>query len=403
MQTEKREPHWVLPRSRQYVRISFAFFLAGFVTFSLLYCTQPLLPEYTAEFQISPATASLALSLTTSALAISIFIAGALSESLGRKDVMAFSIFCASGLAVISVVMPFWGLFLCIRTLQGIVLGGVPAVAMAYLAEEIHPKGLGFAMGQYIAGTAFGGMTGRVLIGVFTDWFGWRYAIGLLGCLDLICAVGFIILLPASQNFIKKAHLPFRYHKAAWNRHVLDNRLKALFLIGFIAMGVFVTIYNYIGFRLTEQPYNLSQLQVGLIFIIYIFGMIASGVAGSLADRLGRGHIMLCGVLISLSGALITLGSSLPLIIIGVVFVTVGFFVTHTVASGWVGKLARGTKGHASSLYLLSYYIGSSVAGSSGGWVWDHGGWPYIVVFVSFLLGIGLICAVYMDHADTRL
>lgn len=402
VQKEDNGSQWVIPRSRQYIRISFAFFLAGFVTFSLLYCTQPLLPEYTAEFGVSPAEASLAVSLATSALAFSIFVAGALSESLGRKDVMAFSILCASLLAILSAFMPYWSLFLALRLLQGIVLGGVPAVAMAYLAEEIHPKGLGLAMGQYIAGTALGGMMGRVLIGAFTDWFGWRYAIGFLGGLNLVCSAGFIFLLPASRNFIRKAHLPFRYHKAAWKRHILDNRLKALFASGFIAMGVFVTVYNYIGFRLTQSPYQLTQTQVGLIFLIYISGMIASSVAGSLADRLGRGHIMLCGVFISLFGILISLNTSLVLVIIGIVLITVGFFVTHTVASGWVGQLARGTKGHASSLYLLFYYLGSSLIGSSGGWMWDHGGWNYIVLYTLILLSAGLVLALYMFRREYR-
>ena len=35
--------------------------------------------------------------------------------------------------------------------------------------------------------------------------------------------------------------------------------------------------------------------------------------------------------------------------------------------SGWVGQLALQSKGHASSLYLLAYYMGSSVLGSAGG------------------------------------
>ena len=58
---------------------------------------------------------------------------------------------------------PSWHAILVIRALEGLALGGVPAIAIAYLAEEIEPRGLGFAMGLYIAGPAFGGMAGRVV------------------------------------------------------------------------------------------------------------------------------------------------------------------------------------------------------------------------------------------------
>jgi YNFM family putative membrane transporter len=80
----------------------------------------------------------------------------------------------------------------------------------------------------------------------------------------------------------------------------------------------------------------------------------------------------------------------LPVIVLGIVGVTVGFFAAHSVASGWVGRLATGNKGHASSLYLLAYYLGSSVAGSAGGWFWAEGGWNAVVIFTLTLLALGL-------------
>ena len=54
---------------------------------------------------------------------------------------------------------------------------------------------------------------------------------------------------------------------------------------------------------------------------------------------------------------------------------TAGFFVAHSVASGWVGQLAAQAKGHASSLYLWGYYMGSSVLGAGAGWFWSRWGW----------------------------
>ena len=76
----------------------------------------------------------------------------------------------------------------------------------------------------------------------------------------------------------------------------------------------------------------------------------------------------------------------------GVALVATGFFVGHAVASSAVGAEAEGAKGHASSLYLLFYYAGSSLTGSLGGWFWQHGGWGAVVglTVAAALAGLGI-------------
>jgi YNFM family putative membrane transporter len=248
-------------------------------------------------------------------------------------------------------------------------------------------------MGIYAAGTAFGGMSGRVGSGILVDFFSWRVAMGLAGVTGLIAALGFIALLPPSRHFIRRRGFEPRYHATAWAHHLRDRALPMLFAIGFLVMGSFVTIYNYAGFRLLAPPYRLNQSEIGLIFTVYVFGMAASSLAGGLADRLGRFKTLAGGICITAFGVALTAAQPLPLIVLGIVALTIGFFATHSVASGWVGRLAAGNKGHASSLYLLAYYIGSSLAGSAGGWFWSHGGWNAVVMFTLVLLALGLAAA----------
>lgn len=64
-----------------YRRATLALFCAGFATFALLYCVQPLLPLLAAHFAVSAASSSLALSLTTLSLALCLLVSGALAES----------------------------------------------------------------------------------------------------------------------------------------------------------------------------------------------------------------------------------------------------------------------------------------------------------------------------------
>ncbi len=312
-------PHWIARGSAAYRRMNAAFFFAGFAIFSLLYCVQPLLPILAQDFAVSPAASSLSLSLSTALLALAILAAAALSERLGRRGLMFASIATAAFLNIAAAGAPSWALLLAIRALEGIALGGAPAVAMTYLAEEIHPSGLGFAMGLYVAGTAFGGMSGRVITGVLAEAFSWRVAMAGLGAAGLASAIGFILLIPPSRNFRRQTRFDLPYHLRAWSRHLGDPALRLLFAIGFLVMGAFVCLYNYAGFRLTEPPFDLDQSQLGLIFTIYLFGMAASWKAGALADRIGHRIVLPIGVLITAAGVGVTLLPGLASMIFGII------------------------------------------------------------------------------------
>lgn len=386
-------PHWIARGTPAYRRMNAAFFFAGFAIFSLLYCVQPLLPVFAQDFGVSPAASSLSLSLSTAFLAPAILAAAAVSEGFGRRGLMFVSIAAAAILNIAAACASNWPLMLAIRALEGIALGGAPAVAMTYLAEEIHPRGLGFAMGLYVAGTAFGGMSGRVVTGVLAEIFSWRVALAGVGFAGLAAAVGFILLIPPSRNFHRQARFDLRYHARAWARHLADPALRLLFAIGFLEMGAFICIYNYAGFRLTAPPFGLDQTQLGLIFSVYLFGMAASWKAGALADRIGRRIVLPAGVIITAAGVGLTLLPSLAGMISGIILLTIGFFATHAVASGWVGRLAAHAKGHASSLYLLAYYIGSSIIGSAGGWFWAESGWLAVAGFTLTALALAFIAA----------
>ncbi|WP_115720488.1 MFS transporter [Gallaecimonas mangrovi] len=384
-------PAWIARGDKDYIKAGFALFLLGFASFSLIYCVQPLLPSFANSFGLTPAQSSLALSLTTGLLAFSIMLAGAFSQALGRRGLMFCSMLLAALLNLGASMAPSWHSLLLARALEGFVLGGVPAVAMAWLAEEIHPDHLGKTMGLYVGGTALGAMIGRVGMGLMTEFTSWRIALGVLGVLCILSAVGFILLLPPSRNFERKPGFNIGFHLQSWGSHLRNLRLVRLYFIGFLLTSIFVTLFNYATFRLAGAPYFLSPTQISLIFLVYAFGVASSSIAGRLTDKLGRKGAIGLGFLLMLSGTLLTLFAELPLVVLGVVLVTSGFFISHSVTSGTVGPVAGRNKGHASSLYLLFYYMGSSLIGSAGGWFWLHGGWGAIVGLTAGTALLGLL------------
>jgi YNFM family putative membrane transporter len=385
------EPSFLERGTAGFRRANWALFAAGFSTFSLMYCVQPLLPLFADHFGVSPAQSSLALSLTTGLLALAIFLVGFWSSLLPRKGTMAASLFASGILIIVAALTPGWHTLLAARAVQGLVLGGVPAVAMAYLAEEVSPSDLGFAMGLYIGGSAFGGMAGRVMTGLVADYADWRIAMISVGVVGVIAATLFVLALPASRNFKPQRGGSWAAARQGIATHLGDVNLLSLFTLGFLLMGGFVTIYNYAGFRLMVPPYSLSQTVISAIFTAYVVGIFASALFGRLADRYGRGAMLGLGVGTMLLGLLLTLASSLVVLVLGIVVFTFGFFAAHSVASGWVGQLARGYKAQAASLYLLAYYLGSSVLGSVGGKCWELAGWNGVVGLIGGFLVIAAI------------
>ncbi|MGE3474214.1 MAG: MFS transporter [Rhodospirillaceae bacterium] len=385
-------PVWIAFGTSEYRRTGLAFFLAGFATFSLLYCVQPLLPLFAEEFAVSPAQSSLTLSLATGALAFSVTAAGAFSQGIGRRGLMFASITSAALLQLLASVAPDWHMLLAARALEGFVLGGLPAVAMAYLAEEIEPAHLGKSMGLYVAGTAFGGMMGRIGMGVLTEWVSWRPALALFAACCCAAALGFRLLLPPSRNFVRRPGLGPRFHFKTFRHHLANRGLLRIYASAFLSMSVFVTLYNYMTFRLTEAPYLLSQTVISMVFLIYGFGVVSSSMGGMLSDKFGGRPLLIFSYGFMLIGVLITLAANLTLIIIGLTVMTIAFFIVHAVGSGSIGPLSDGAKAHASALYLLFYYLGSSVSGTAGGWFWEHGGWAAVAAFAgtSCVLGLAL-------------
>ena len=382
-------PTFIERGTAEFHHTNLAVFSAGFSAFALLYCVQPLLPVFSKEFGVSASNSSLAVSLTTGFLAGSVLIAGSLSEAWGRKPVMLVSLMAAALLTVACALAPSWHVLLVIRALEGICFSGLPAVAMAYLSEEIGRRSVGLAMGLYIAGSSFGGMAGRFITGLMTDLISWRAAIGILGAVGIVAAIIFGRTLPPSKHF-EPSPLALRELKQAFLEHLKDAGLPWLFSEGFLLMGAFVTMYNYIGYRLIAPPYSLSQTEVGSIFSAYLLGVVSSAWMGELSSRFGRRKIFWINCSIMLAGIALTLSDALAAIIAGIAVLTFGFFGAHSVASSWVGLRARHSKGQASALYLFFYYIGSSVAGYCGGFFWIAAGWRGVVAFTGFLLVLAL-------------
>jgi YNFM family putative membrane transporter len=376
------------PGSAGYRRVMVAVFAAGMATFVLLYDVQALLPELVEAYALTPARSTLALSLTTATLAVALLVVGPLSERVGRTPLIHAALWSAAVVGVACALAPSWEALLGLRMLQGVTLAGLPAVATAYLREELHSSAHGRAFGLYIAGTAFGGMAGRVVTAPIADAAGWRWGLAAAALFALACAALVAWLLPASRHFVRRpagARAVLTGARAA----VSDRALVALYVLGACGIGTMVAVFNALGFRLSSAPYDLPVGTISLVYLVYALGSVSSAASGRIADRIGRRATIPAGCALALVGVWLTLASALPVIVLGMAALTVGFFGVHGIASGWVtsrAHLAGVGTAQAAAFYAFAYYVGASVNGWLGGAAWSRAGWPGVVALATALL-----------------
>ena len=321
-------------------RTEVAPFLIGFVTFSLLYAVQPLLPVLAHAFALGPADSALALSASTGMLAVSIVLTAWRGQGIDRRTLMLLAIGLSIGCHALSALSSHWAVFVLCRGVLGLCLGAVPATAMAHVADTTPPARLASAMGLYVAGTALGGMTGRVGISALSDLWGWRSALGLHAGLALL-AWGLIAwAMPTTSR--ARAHPPEPRMAPAKRpmRQWLRERpsLLPLFWCGGLASGLFVATYNYAGFRLLRGPFALSTTEVGLIFLCYLCGVASSSLSGRWVQRWGWARVQWASCAITVLGLGLSLHEHLISFVLALCLMTWGFFTLHSLCSGRVGQ-----------------------------------------------------------------
>ncbi|MFI5725834.1 MFS transporter [Streptomyces cyaneofuscatus] len=372
-----------------YRKMSFALFAAGVAAFALLYSTQALLPAISASYGVSAGQASWTVSAATGALALCVLPLSALSERFGRRQMMTASLTVAVLVGMLVPFAPSIGWLIALRAIQGAALAGLPASAMAYLAEEVRPKALIAAIGLFVAGNSIGGMSGRILTGWVAQAWGWRAALAAVGLLAVACAVAFHFLIPKARNFTPGTLNPKALAKTVAT-HLGNPLLVRLYAIGALFMTVFGAVYTVIGFRLVEEPFSLPQGIVGSIFLVYLVGTVSSAAAGRLVARLGRRGALYLAVSTTAAGLLLSLSESLAAVLLGLVLITAGFFAGHAVASSSVSRTATTGRAQASALYQSAYYLGSSAGGTLGAVAFHAGGWAATVV-LGLLAVLGVV------------
>lgn len=394
--------HHRVGADRSLWRMRLALLAAALATFGLLYAPQSVLPQLADHFGLTPARVSLTISAATGGLALAGIPLAAVAQAVGRRRLMVGSLVTAVLLGLLLPVAASPGALIALRAVQGVAVAGVPSVAMAYVADEIEPGQIGATMGIYVTGTSFGGLLGRIAAGVVADLAGWRAGLLAVGAGAALATVVFAVLLPAPRGQVRTG-MRLRPLVTGLADAVRDPALYAPYLVAVLGMGGFVAVYNVLSFRLVRPPLELAPALASLAFLAYLAGGVTSAVAGWATGRWSRPAVLLTGLVCALAGLAATLPDSLGPILAGLVVFTAGFFCAHAVATGWVtAEASPGARGQAAAIYLLAFYVGSSVGGTVGSGAYGSFGWLGLAGLVTCWLLLAMLAVLLAPLVSRR-
>ncbi|WP_245688152.1 MFS transporter [Salimicrobium halophilum] len=372
------------PKDTKFWQVTLSLALASFFIFASMYAVQPLFPVFVEEYDIGISAASLSLSFTIIGLIAGLIILGFFSDRHGRTVFMKAAV---AGATIPFLIIPWtdsFVLLLLFRFIQGMALAGLPAAALAYLNEEMDRQSVHVATALYISSNALGGMAGRVLAGAVTDFFSWQTYFYILGAIGTTMFLLMLWLLPNSR-FFEPSDLSFGHDLRAFSYHLKNPTLLLIFGLGIVFQTSFTGVWTFLPFHLQEEPFSLSLGSISLFYFAYGLGVVGSPLAGWFAGHFELPRVRIAGILLLCTGIFMMLSTSLWIVSLGLGLICLGFFTAHSLTASSVGELVSHHKGSASSLYLVSYYIGVVTGSSMLEPLYERWGWQGLMSFLAVL------------------
>lgn len=330
-------------------------------------------------FRASSFAVSLTVTAPTIAVALIAPYVGWLADRVGLRTVIVASAFALGVATLLASTSGDLRQLIAWRFAQGLVTPGLFASAIAYIHEEWPPARVGRVTALYVSGTILGGVTGRLIGGVMAAGVSWASSFVVLGIINLAAAVVLWRWLPRER---RRPDVSSDDERGSLRSHLRHPQLLATYAVGFCMLCTQVAMFTYVPFLLAAPPFLLSTAALGLIFLTYLMGAVATPFAGRGIDRFGHRAVLVSALALCMAGALMTLVPALTAVTAGLSIFATGVFTAQAASSSHVAHHAERGRGLALGLYATCYYLGGTVGGALPAIFLDSGGWPACVAFL---------------------
>jgi len=295
-----------------------------------------LLGDIAKEFGVEVSDVSYALFLTLAMRFIGAFVFGRLGDRFGRKPILMLDIVSYSVIGALAAFSPTLWVFLLLRALFGIAMGGEWGLGSSLAMESIPPKArgmvsgilqCGYPCGYLLASIAYGVLY-QAKIGDFT--IGWR-------------AMFLLSVLPALVVLFVRSHVPESPAFAEAQKHpkpslidtLRDNwRIAVYAVVLMMCFNLFSHGTQDLYPTFLQKQHQFDHATVSWITIVGNLGAIVGGLLfGYASERIGRVNAITIASLLALPALPLWAFSSTPFLL------AVGAFAMQVAVQGAWGVI----------------------------------------------------------------
>ena len=389
------------PSRQTYLKLSkgqlYVVLLTTFLAFCTLYTPQPILPQLVTEFGVTDASAALLVTFTLIPLGLAPIVYGYFLQAVPARTMLR--------IALAALILDQWLIFLStefwqilfLRGVQGLILPAIFTSLMTYCASMSSPRRVRSVMGLYVAATIVGGFSSRLLSGYLATTLGWEWVFLVLG--TTLVAPLFLtgkLKADAQINFARlDVRTIFRIVKIPEYR----NAYLSLMIMFFVFAGVLALT----PFHVREMDPGVSSFTISLLYLGYIVGIPVAAFSDHITRLLGGvRNTLLFALGITMFGLGLAQTTSFAMLFLMMIILAAGFFLVHSVLSGYLNDVASEHKGVVNGIYVSAYYL----SGAIGSWmpflVYEDIGWRTNMLLLLLLLGLSIIFILGLARRETE-
>lgn len=357
------------------------------------YC-QPLINSIQHYFQVPESQVAMTVTFAQVSYALGLLFIVPMGDMVNKTKFIPILMFCAA-----------IGLFICAFSSSvamlwlGTIIVGLFSVAAQVLIPlatmAVKPEKTGEVVGFLMSGLLVGLLLSTSLAGLLSNLYHWKLIYIVSGVLMLLLAVLMKMQLPHIPT-VKMSYLQIFKSMATLLQE--EKRLRYRALIGGFSFAAMSTLFSTIAVLLTSR-YGLSDVWVGMVTLIGVFGALSTSKIGKIADR-GHTLVITWIGLSLLAGSWLFLyfgADALISYIIGYAVINLGLATVHTSNQNIIFRLRPDAKSRINSIYMTTYFIGGAAGSALGIYTWHHGGWS-TTCLAGFMLVMAATCCAALDQ-----
>ncbi|MDR1646588.1 MAG: MFS transporter [Zoogloeaceae bacterium] len=351
-----------------------------------LYAAQPIQPLFKAQFALGDLQTVIFTTVIMLPLGVAPILYGYILENFPMKRMLRTSLFLLGILEIGFSLGDSYAILIGIRAVQGLLIPAALTSLVSYISASASVANMQKALGNYVAITIVGGFLGRFLSGIFSEYFGWRLFFMLTGA-------GLIVLSFSLAKISDSAKSGFGKPAGREIIRILGVRHNALICSAILCVFfAFQGLLNFLPFELGNIDATAGGGKTGLMYAGYVIGIVVALNATRVIRFFGgESRAMIVGMMIYIAGLQVFHVRSFVVMFLSMFVFCLGMFMVHSLAAGYINKLAGERKSITNGLYFSFYYAGGTLGTFLPGIFYHRWGWHVFVSVLTFVLLLALV------------